>query len=130
MPLNLPSEQYKEISIFTAGPEELTLMLFQGLVKFIMQALLALEEQNVETAHNCIVKAKRIVVQLENTLDMDYPVSESFLLMYELVFRRLTEANVKKDKGILEETLGFAKDIRDTWYQAMRKARSTRKAKA
>ena len=33
------------------------------------------------------------------------------------------ESNIKKDKNILEEVLNFAKELRDTWMQAMKMAK-------
>lgn len=120
MPLNMPYNQYKENSIFTSSPEELTLALFNGLVKFIMQAQLAIEEKDMGKAHNCIIKSKKILLNFMNTLDMKYEVSKGMLTLYEYMYKRLTDANIKKDRDILEEVLGFAKEMRDTWFQAMK----------
>jgi flagellar protein FliS len=36
---------------------------------------------------------------------------------------RLFDANIKKDTDILAEVLHFAKDLRDTWAQAMKIAK-------
>lgn len=123
MSLNMPYKQYRENSAFTSSPEELTLMLYNGLVKFIMQAQFAIEERNMEKAHNCIIKAKRILLNFENTLDMKYEVSEGMLKMYEYMYKRLTDANMKKDRNILEEVLVFAREMRDVWSQAMKIAK-------
>ncbi len=48
MALNRAYNQYKENSVFTSTPEELTLMLYNGLVKFIMQAQAAMDGKNME----------------------------------------------------------------------------------
>jgi len=126
MMINTPYEKYQESSVFTASPEELTLMLYNGLVKFILQALFALDKKDMEMAHASIVKAKKILINFQNTLDMKYEVSKGMMIVYEYMYKRLTDANIKKDKKILEEMLGFAKDMRDTWSQAMKIARSQR----
>lgn len=120
---NKASEQYKENSIFTASPEELTLMLYNGLIKFIMQAQMAIDEKNIQKAHNCIVKAENIIDEFQVTLDKSYEVSNNLSLIYDYMNRRLLDASVKKDKEILNEVLGFAKDLRDTWTQAMKTAK-------
>jgi flagellar biosynthetic protein FliS len=116
----MPYEKYMENSILFLSPEELTLMLYKGLVKFIKQAQLAITEKDMSRAHDCIVQAKKILISFENTLDMKYEVSESLLKMYEYMIKRLTQANVKKDNTILTEILGFAEEMRDTWSQAIK----------
>lgn len=115
--------QYKENSINTSTPEELTLMLYNGLVKFIMQAQSAVDTKNIEKANNGIVRAQAIIKEFQATLDMNYEISEYLDKIYDYMFRRLVDANIKKDKEILEEVLGFAKELRDTWAQAMKLAK-------
>ncbi|WP_024832782.1 flagellar export chaperone FliS [Ruminiclostridium josui] len=123
MMVNNGYNQYKENSVYTATPEELTLMLYNGLVKFIMQAQGAIDEKNIERANNSIIRAQDIVREFQVTLDMKYEVSKQLGSVYDYMYRRLIEANMKKDKEILEEVLGMAKDLRDTWTKAMKLAR-------
>lgn len=115
--------QYKENQVFTASKEELTLMLYNGLVKFIMQAQVALDDNNYEKSNNSILRAQDIITEFEATLDMNYNIAHDLMSMYDYMYRRLVEANIKKDKAILEEVLGFAKELRDTWAQAIKIAR-------
>jgi len=121
--LNNGLNQYKENSIKTAAPEELTLMLFNGLVKFLMQAQVAINEMNIEKANTSIMRAQAIVREFQITLDMNYELSASLDSMYDYMYRRLIEANIKKDNSIIVEVLGYAKDFRDTWAQAMKLAK-------
>lgn len=123
MALNKAYDQYKHNSVFTASPEELTLMLYNGLVKFIMLAQGGIVEYDMEKANSNIIKAQNIVLHLQNTLDMGYDVSQSLDLLYDFMYRHLIEANIKKDKVMLEEVLGLVKDLRDTWQQAMKLAK-------
>ena len=116
--------QYKENSIYTSSPEELTMMLYNGLVKFIMQAQVGIEKNDLEKANDSIIRAQEIVSEFQVTLDMTYPVSESLMLLYDYMYRRLIEANIKKDAEILGEILGYAKELRDTWGQAMKIAKT------
>ncbi|HOJ12391.1 MAG TPA: flagellar export chaperone FliS [Clostridiales bacterium] len=115
--------QYRENTVFTSTPEELTLMLYNGIVKFIMQAQAAIDENHIEKANSSIIKAQEIICELQLTLDMKYEISKRFMLLYDYIYRQLMEANIKKDKNILEEVLGFAKELRDTWMQAMKAAK-------
>ncbi len=112
--------QYKENSIYTASPEELTLMLYNGLVKFIMRGIDSIEKKHIQDANTNIIKAQNIVSEFMNTLDMNYEISSSLYSIYDYMLRRLIDANIAKDKDILEEVLNFAKVLRDTWEQAMK----------
>ena len=123
MALNKAYDQYKQNSIYTSTPEELTLMLYNGLVKFIMQAQANLQDKNIEKVNISIVKAENILVHFRNTLDMKYELSQGLDSLYEYMYRRLVEGNMKKDQEILAEVLGMAKELRDTWGQAMKLAK-------
>ncbi|QNU67127.1 flagellar export chaperone FliS [Ruminiclostridium herbifermentans] len=123
MVTNKGFNQYKENSIMTATPEELTLMLYNGLVKFLMQAQNAIETKNIEKANNGILRAQAIIKEFQATLDMNYEVSEGLDSLYDYMYRRLIEANLKKDVSIVVEILGYSKELRDTWAQAMKIAK-------
>lgn len=127
MALNKAYNQYKQNSIYTSSPEELTLMLYNGLIKFIMQAQCGLDEKDMEKASLSTIRAQDIVLHFRSTLDMKYEVSQGLDLLYEYMYRRLVEANINKDQEILEEILGMAKELRDTWGQAMKLARQPQK---
>ena len=115
--------QYNNNKILTASPAELTLMLYEGAIKFCNIAILAVENNNIEKAHVHIVKVERIIDYLRQTLNMDYPVAEEFEKVYSYLGRRLTQANVKKDKEILEEVCEHLRSVRDTWKEVMRQSR-------
>lgn len=113
--------QYKENSIFTATPEELALMLYNGLIKYIIQAQKAMENgKDLVKAHNSIIRAQNILIYMQNTLDRKYDISTNLYLLYDYMCRRLIDANVKKSCEILEEVLGLARELRDTWVEAMK----------
>lgn len=111
--------QYNNNKIMTASPAELTLMLYEGAIKFCNIAIVAVEHKEIQKAHTYIVKTERIIDYFRQTLDMSYPVAEDFEKVYLYLARRLTEANVKKDKEILEEVSTHLHSMRDTWKQVM-----------
>ena len=119
--------QYKENSIYTASPEELTLMLYNGLIKFIMRGIDSIEKKNIEEANYNIIRAQDIVQEFINTLDMRFEISRDLSSIYDYLYRRLIAANTSKDKEILNEVLGFAKILRDTWEEAMKLAKGKNK---
>ena len=121
MPVQTPYEQYQRNKVLTATPAEVTLMLYEGAIKFCNIAIMAIENNEMEKAHNNIMKTQRIIEEFRNTLDRQYEVAEDFDRIYVYVLRRLFEANVRKDKEILEEVNGHLRSLRDTWKEVMKK---------
>lgn len=113
--------QYNNSKILTASPAELTLMLYEGAIKFCNIAIGAVEQKDVEKAHIHIQKTEHIIDYFRQTLDMKYPVAEDFERVYSYLSQRLVEANMKKDKEILEEVNMHLRSMRDTWKEVMRK---------
>ena len=120
MAVKNPYAAYANSKIMTASPAELTLMLYDGAIKFCNIAIRGIEEQDIEKAHNNIVKVQRIINEFRDTLDHKYPVAKDFDRVYEYLLRRLREANIKKDAEILEEVLKHLRTMRDTWKEVMR----------
>lgn len=120
MPVQNPYEQYQKNKILTATPAEVTLMLYEGAIKFCNIAIMSIEQNDTEKAHVNIRKTQRIIEEFRNTLDRKYPVAEDFDRIYVYVLRRLFEANIKKDKEILEEVNMHLRSLRDTWKEVMR----------
>lgn len=112
--------QYSNSKVLTASPAELTLMLYEGAIKFCNIAELAIERKDIQKAHTNIVKTQKIIDYLRQTLDMKYKVAEDFERIYVYLSKRLVEANVKKDKAILEEVNMHLRSVRDTWKEVMR----------
>lgn len=113
-------QQYRHTQVNTATPEELTLMLYDGLIRFINVARKSVGEKNVEEAHRANLRAQDIISELMNTLNMNYEISHSLYALYDYMKRRLVEANIKKDVAVLDEVLGMARELRETWSQAMK----------
>ena len=99
-------------------------MLYEGAIKFCNLALDGIAEKDIPKAHKNIIKVERIIEEFQITLDHKYPVAEDFENVYSYLMRRLREANVKKDKEILEEVLGHLRTMRDTWKEVMRLAKA------
>lgn len=111
---------YANNKIMTASPAELTLMLYDGAIKFCNIAIKAVEDGDVEKAHNNIVKVENIIQEFQATLNHKYKVAEDFDNVYTYLLDRLLMANIKKDKEILEEVLKHLRTMRDTWKEVMK----------
>ena len=121
MPLPNAYAQYNNSKVLTASPAELTLMLYDGAIKFCNIAIVAVEHKDIEKAHVNITKTERIIDHFRQTLDMKYPVAEDFDRVYTYLNQRLVEANIKKDKEILEEVNQHLRSMRETWREVMKK---------
>lgn len=119
---------YLRSKVMTATPAELTLMLYEGAIKFVNKAIMSIEKDDVMGAHNNLMKNQRIIEELRASLDHKYPVAKEFDTVYEYILRRLVEANIKKDKDILEEVLEHLRTMRDTWKEVMKNANAPQSA--
>lgn len=119
MAINNPYQSYQQNSVNTASPGELTLMLYNGCLKFITLGKKAIVSKNIQEKNTNLIKAQKIIQELMVTLNMDLAVSKDLMSMYDYLNRRLIDANLKSDVAILEEVEGFVKDFRDTWKEAV-----------
>ncbi|MGD6817112.1 flagellar export chaperone FliS [Metabacillus sp. 84] len=119
MAVNNPYQAYQQNSVTTASPGELTLMLYNGCLKFIKQARAAMDQKQIELKNTNLQKAQKIIQELMVTLNMDQEVSQNMMALYEYINRRLMEANLGNDTSILDEVEGYVTEFRDTWKQVI-----------
>ena len=112
--------QYQNSKIMTASPAELTLMLYEGAIKFCNIAIVAMENKDPAKAHENIVKVEKIIQNFRETLDKRYPIWEDFEKVYVYLLRRCHEANISKDPEIMEEVLRHIRSMRDNWKEVMK----------
>lgn len=110
---------YKQNSVTTASPGELTLMLYNGCIKFVHQAKKAIEVKDIEARNKYVQKAQAILNELMSTLNMDVALSKDMYNLYEYMYRQLTQANINNDVAILDEVEGLVVEFRDTWKQVI-----------
>lgn len=113
---------YTNNKLMTASKGELTLMLYDGAIKFCNMAIAAIEERDIQKAHINIVKVERIIEEFQSTLNYKYPVAKDFNNVYEYLQEQLTQANIRKDKQMLERVLKHLRTMRDTWKEVMHKS--------
>ena len=111
---------YQNSAIQTASPAELTLMLYEGAIKFCNIALMAKKKKDYNKVNENLKKAQRIITEFRVTLDHKYPVWEDFDRVYDYIYRRLVEGNISKDKEIIEDALKYIREMRDTWKEVMK----------
>lgn len=119
-------EQYKQNTVFTATPEELTLMLYDGAIKFINIAKINIENNNISKVNEALIRAQDIVLELNASLNMDYEISKNLRSIYDFVMDRLIDGNIKKEVAPLDEAIDLLTDLRDTWKEAMKEVKISR----
>src|SRR5699024_2250218 len=100
---------------------QLTMMLYNGCIKFINQAIKSLDDKNYEEKNTNIQKAQDIIQELMLTLDQETEIAKQMLPLYEYIYYQLQQGNVKNDISILKEAQTFVAEFRDTWKEAMKK---------
>jgi flagellar secretion chaperone FliS len=120
---NKQYQAYQQNSVNTATPGELTVLLFNGCLKFIKLAKIGIEEKNIEQRNTNLIKAQNIMQELMITLDMNVEVSKNLLTMYDYLYHRLIEANTKNSAEILDEVEAHVTDFRNTWKEVIQLAK-------
>ncbi|MCP3761194.1 flagellar export chaperone FliS [Domibacillus sp. A3M-37] len=123
MAITNPQQAYANNSVTTASPGELTLMLYNGCIKFIRLAERAMADNNIEQKNINVQKAQAIIRELSITLKTDTDLAKNMLSLYEFLHERLVEANIKNDPAILKEVEEFVTEFRDTWKQVIQENR-------
>lgn len=119
-----PYQQYQNNSVMTASPAELTLMLYNGAIKFCNLAGEAIKNKNIAESHKNIMKAQNIIQELRITLDHKYSISEEMERLYVYIYDVLVQANITKDLAKLEEATNMIREFRDTWTKVMKTGRT------
>ncbi len=114
-----PYAKYKENNIKTASPQELTLMLYNGALKFVGQSKIFMEQKSIEDANNSIIRVQDIIDELNATLDMQYEISHNLRSLYLYIGEKLVDANISKSSESLDEVKNMITELRDTWKEAM-----------
>ena len=114
---------YKQNSVVTATPEELTLMLYDGAIKFMNISKYSIENKDLERAHTSLIRAQDIINELNYSLDMKYDISKEMRNLYDFILSNLVDSNIKKDIVPLEEALVITHEMRDTWKEVIQQVK-------
>ena len=117
-----PKHSYKAYSktdVNTSDQLTLIIMLYDGLLRFLKKAMVKIEENDLEAAHNYFVRSKDIVNELLSTLHAERggDIGKNLRELYLYMFRRIVEANLKKDIEITKDVYHVAKTLHEGWIQ-------------
>jgi flagellar protein FliS len=124
--MNAYLNQYKNNQVYSASPEQILIMLYDGAIRFLTQAMQGIEEGNIELKNHGIQKAMAIVMEFRNTLDHNIggEMATNLDALYDYMIREMTQANLKKDRQKLQAVQNMLCDLRDTWKEAIVIARN------
>jgi flagellar protein FliS len=126
------AQRYMKTTVFTATPEQLQLMLYDGGIRFAEMGRAALLEKNFEQSFKYLSRAQRIVMELTGTLrhDVAPAICKNLAAIYAFVYRRLTEANSQRKIEALDEAVRLLKYQRETWVLLMQQTGKQKAAQA
>lgn len=117
---------YKNQQMMTSSPEQLTLLLYNGALRFLNESILAIEQGDFQKAHNSNIRVQDIVREFVLTLDMSYEISKGWAQLYEYTEYCLIQGNIKKDVKLLEQAKEVLQELRDAWVGAMKQTHVAR----
>ena len=124
----MANNAYKTQQVMTSSPEQLTLLLYNGALRFLNESISALEQGDIIKAHNANMRVQDIVREFVLTLDMSYEISKNYAQLYEYTEYCLIQGNIKKDVAKLLQAKNVLEELREAWMGAMKQVRVSREA--
>jgi flagellar protein FliS len=107
---------YRESAVLSAPPEMLVVMLYDGARRFLFQASVAMQNQQIELSHRKLRRAEDIIQHLRDTLDMEQgEISQRLEAIYLFCLRHLQRARFDRDVTKLEQVSGLLGELREAW---------------
>ena len=116
--------QYNLVQIKTANKGKLIVMLYQGAIRFMNQALLLLEKKDMEGKGNALIRAQDVILELlysldQGLLDQGDELALNLRRLYLYSYRRLVHANVHMDTEAVEEVIKLMQNLLQAWEQVV-----------
>ena len=120
-------DAYLENMVRTASPAKLIELLYQRAVELLKEAEKFIIDKDYVKANENLKKAQDIVTELNLSLDMEKggQIAQNLRALYNYMFRRLIDANVKKDVEAVKEVREMLEELLDAWREVMKKAGNT-----
>jgi len=127
---NQAAQNYLRTKVFTATPEQLQLMLYDGAIRFAEQAKVALEKKDYENSYNGLSRAQKIITELASSLKREVApeLCDKLAGLYNFIYRKLLEANIEHKIESVDEALRILRYQRETWVMLLDKLGKTKAA--
>jgi flagellar protein FliS len=113
--------RYQDMKVQTASPAQIMIMLYDGAIRFSLQAKKKIEEKDFEGKGTFISKTQAIIDELMNSLDFNIApeLCSNLQQLYIYINERLTHANIKMEPEAMDEVIELLNTLRDGWKQAL-----------
>jgi flagellar secretion chaperone FliS len=113
----LPNQEYLKTKVLTASPEMLTLMLWDGAIRFAEQGKEAITRKEIEGSYKALVRSQKIITELTTNLrhEVDPDLCGKLASLYNFIYRRLVDANLTKNAQLVDDALEIMRHQRETW---------------
>lgn len=115
-----PYERYRQQGVLMANPVELVVMLYDGCIKQLKLAKIAMHEKRFDNSNICFQKAQMIIVELLNSLDLHYPIAKELMNIYDFVLRQIIEINASKSENAIGGLVEILSSLREAWEQVQK----------
>lgn len=124
--MNQYVKQYQKTHIQTASQEAILIMLHDAAIQFMNKAKLAIEQKNIQEAHNNLIRTQDIFNEFLNTLNPEPnpDLAKHLTILYRYLISQLVQANIKQITEPIDIVLGYTKDLKQTWEQAIFKMKA------
>ncbi len=112
-------QAYRENVVLSATPEQLVVMLYDGVQRFLRQAGGAMRAGEVERSHNALRRAEMIILHLDGVLDYEQgePIASQLHPIYSFCLAHLGRARLEQDADKLEEVGNLLGELRESWAE-------------
>lgn len=126
------TNEYLKTKVLTASPEMLTLMLWDGAIRFAEQGREAILKKDIEGSYHSLLRAQKIIMELSTSLrtEVNPELCQNLAALYTFIYRRLVDANIQKESKLVDDALEIMRHQRETWVMLMEKLAKERAAQS
>ena len=107
---------YRESAVLSAPPEMLVVMLYDGARRFLFQASVAMQNQQIELSHRKLRRAEDIIQHLRDSLDMEQgQIPRNLEAIYVFCLRQLRQARFDRNPKVLEQISAMLGQLREAF---------------
>lgn len=109
--------RYKQQGVLTANPIELIVMLYEGCIKRLRMAALAMSDQQFGAMERSLMRAQEILLELVNCLDLKYEIANSLMDLYSFLITEITRIGEEKKPDGIEDIIEILSSLKEAWSE-------------
>lgn len=118
-----PYEKYKQQDVLMANPVELIIMLYDGCIKQLKLAKIAIQDAKMENVNVCLQKAQDIIMELIMSLDLHYEMASELLKIYEFIIDEIVDINISKNETKIDPIVEILNDLKKSWQHVLKESK-------